>query len=82
MCGGSTQHWPLITITRTQMVKCAADVSGTITFGHGHDDNCSSWHFLEHIHKFFFVAHLKFLHKLLWIIGVQNSRIMDTGDTI
>jgi hypothetical protein len=79
--GGSTQQSPLITSTRSQMVKCAAGAGCSIIFSPGRN-NCSSWHFLEYIHKFIFVAHLKFLHKLLWIIGVENSRIMDMGDTI
>jgi hypothetical protein len=71
VCDGSTLQLPLITSTRTQIVKCAASAGCSIIFGPGHGDNCNSWHFLEHIHKFFFVAHLKFLHKLLWIIGFR-----------
>lgn len=71
MCGGSTQQSSLITSTRTQMVKCAAGAGCSIIFGPGHGENWSSWHFLEHIHEFFFVGHLKFLHNLLWIIGFR-----------
>jgi hypothetical protein len=66
VCGGFIQQSQLITSIIPHMVKCAGC---SIIFGPGRGDNCSSGNFLN-ISMFFFVAYMKCLYSLLWVIGV------------